>query len=457
MNNFSCILCVKIIFVKYGPLFTNVIFSVIMSFMLDIKFIKENPDIIKEAARKKHSNFKVEELLEAEGDRVFLIKEVDDMRAKQNGMNAKISGTSDMKERNDFIYEMKLLKDELQKKETRLEEVMKKWRSLMVQVPNVPDMSVPDGESDADNKEIKVWGEVTKFDFTPKNHFDLLMDLDMADLERGTKVSGFRGYFLKNDGFMLSMAIWQFCLDLLVKKGYSPLLAPALVKKEPFYGTGYLPQGEEDLYKTQDADYLAGTAEVGTMGFYMDETLPKELLPKKFVSFSPCFRREAGSHGKDTKGLIRLHEFYKVEQVILCEASHEESVKFHEEIRENSEEIMQKLGIPYRVVINCGGDLGQGQVKKYDIEAWVPGENKYRETHSISYFHDFQTRRLNTRYKDTDGKVKFAHSLNGTALATPRALVALVENFQNKDGSITIPEVLRPYMGGRSAIERPNK
>ncbi|HRY62251.1 MAG TPA: serine--tRNA ligase [Candidatus Paceibacterota bacterium] len=423
--------------------------------MLDIKFIKENPDLIKEAARKKHSNFKVEELIEADGDRVALIKEVDEIRAKQNAMNPKISSTSDMKERNDLIFQMKEIKDELQKKEARLEEVMKKWRSLMVQVPNVPDMSVPEGASDADNKEIKTWGNIAKFDFTPKSQHEILLDLDMVDFDRGIKVSGFRGYFLKNDGFLLSMAIWQFCIDSLVKKGYSPLLAPSLVKKEPFYGTGYLPQGEEDLYKTQDADYLAGTAEVGTMGFYMDEIVPKEILPKKFVSFSPCFRREAGSHGKDTKGLIRLHEFYKVEQVILCEASHEQSVKLHEELRENAEEIMQKLGIPYRVVINCGGDLGLGQVKKYDIEAWVPSEGKYRETHSISYFHDFQTRRLNTKYKDEDGKLKFAHSLNGTALATPRALVAIVENFQNADGSITIPEVLRPYMGGRTKIEKP--
>lgn len=420
--------------------------------MLDIKFIKENPDLIKEAARKKHINFKVEELLEADGDRVALIKEVDEIRAKQNAMNPKISGTSDMKERNDLIFQMKELKDELQKKEARLEEVMKKWRTLMLQVPNVPDMSVPEGASDAENKETKTWGDIKKFDFTPKSQHDILVDLDMVDFDRGVKVSGFRGYFLKNDGFLLSMAIWQFCVDLLTKKGYSPLLAPGLVKKEPFYGTGYLPQGEEDLYKTQDADYLAGTAEVGTMGLYMDETIPKEILPKKFVAFSPCFRREAGSHGKDTKGLIRLHEFYKVEQVILCEASHEESVKFHEELRENAEEIMQKIGIPYRVVINCGGDLGQGQVKKYDIEAWVPSEGKYRETHSISYFHDFQTRRLNTKYKDADGKLKFVHSLNGTALATPRALVAIVENFQNADGTITIPEVLRPYMGGRSII-----
>lgn len=422
--------------------------------MLDIKFIKENPELIKEAARKKHSKFKVEELIEVEGDRTFLIKEVDEMRAKQNAMNAKISSAQDMKVRNDFIFEMKELKDELQKKEARMEEVMKKWRALMVQVPNIPDMSVPEGDSDADNKEIKVWGEFPKFNFTPKSHIDLIKDLDIGDLDRGIKVAGFRGYFLKNDGMLLSMAIWQLCVSLLVKKGFTPILVPSLVKKEPFFGSGYLPQGEEDLYKTQDSDYLSGTAEVGTMGYYMDEVIPKEELPKKFVAFSPCFRREAGSHGKDTRGMIRLHEFYKVEQVILCEASHEESVKWHEVLLANAEEIMQVLKIPYRVVINCGADLGQGQVKKYDIEAWVPSEGKYRETHSISYFHDFQTRRLNTKYKDAEGKLRFTHSLNGTALATPRGIVSIIENFQNEDGSITIPEALRPYMGGRDKISK---
>ena len=209
----------------------------------------------------------------------------------------------------------------------------------------------------------------------------------------------------------------------------------------------YLPQSEEDLYKTQDGDYLAGTAEVGTMGYYMDEVLDRTKLPYKFISLSQCFRREAGSHGKDTKGIMRVHEFTKVEQVILCEADHQMSVKFHEELTVNSEEVLQALGIPYRVVVNCGGDLGLGQVKKHDIESWVPSEDTYRETHSASYFHDFQTRRLNIRYKDTDGKLKFVHSLNNTAVAVPRILISIVENFQQEDGSIKIPKPLIPFLG----------
>ena len=229
------------------------------------------------------------------------------------------------------------------------------------------------------------------------------------------------------------------------------MIVPSLIKRESFIGTGYLPQSEEDLYKTQDGEYLSGTAEVATMGYYMDEILDKKDFPIKVLAFSDAFRREAGSHGKDTKGILRVHEFYKFEQVVLCEASHTESVKYHEEVQVNTEEITQALGLPYRVVVNCGGDLGLGQVKKYDIEAWLPSENTYRETGSASYFHDFQTRRLNIRYRDDDGKLKFAHSLNNTALSG-RPLIMIVENYQQADGSIKIPEVLQSYMGDQTTI-----
>jgi seryl-tRNA synthetase len=253
---------------------------------------------------------------------------------------------------------------------------------------------------------------------------------------------------LKNDGARLVWALERFVQDRFMNRdGFTPLIVPSLVRREPFIGTGYLPQSEEDLYKTQDGDYLAGTAEVSSMGMYMEEVLDKKDLPIKFFSFSPCFRREAGSHGKDTKGVFRIHEFVKYEQVVLCEANHEESVKNHEALTANSEALLQELKLPYHVVVNCGGDLGLGQVKKYDIEAWMPSEKKYRETHSSSYFHDFQTRRLNIRYRDDDGTLKFVHSLNNTALAMPRILCQIVENNQRADGSITIPDVLQGYMG----------
>lgn len=420
--------------------------------MLDIKFIRENKELIAEASRKKRLDFNVEELLKIDDERVKLVISVDDLRRQQNEASDGIASASG-DEKIKLIDKISTVKVELQQKEEELKTVMKSWHSLMLLVPNVPDISVPEGDDDNSNQEVKVWGEYPKFDFTPKSHVELMTNLKLADFDRGTKVAGFRGYFLKNEAAELSLALWQYALKILREDGYTPLMAPVVDRPEMFMGTGYLPQGEEDLYKTQDGDYLAGTAEVPTMGYYFDEVVPTEHLPIKFAAFSPCYRREAGSHGKDTKGLIRVHEFYKVEQVVLCEANHGESVKYHEQILANAEKIMQGLEIPYHVVVNCTGDLGQGQVKKYDIEAWVPSENKYRETHSISYFHDFQTRRSNIRYKDSAGKTKFVHSLNGTALASPRILVSLLENNQQADGSILIPKVLQPYLGGRTVIK----
>jgi seryl-tRNA synthetase len=324
---------------------------------------------------------------------------------------------------------------------------MKEWQALMLAVPNIPDMSVPDGNSDADNLEVKVWGEKTSFPFEPKNHIEIMTKLGMLDLERGAKIHGFRGYFLTGDAVNLCFAIWNFALEFFQKKGFVPIIPPVIVRAINLYGSGYLPQGEEDLYKTQDGDYLVGTAEVPIMGLHGDEVLSSAELPKKYLGFSPCFRREAGAHGKDVHGLIRVNEFYKFEQVILCEANHEASVKYHEEVNRNTEEFIEALGIPYHTVVNCGADLGLGQVKKYDIELWVPKEGKYREIGSASYFHDFQCRRLNIRYRDAEGVMRYAHSLNATAIPTPRILVSLIENFQQPDGSIKIPEVLTKYMG----------
>lgn len=416
--------------------------------MLDIKFIRENKDIVIAGAKKKHIDVDVDALIKLDDRRRELQLQIDQKRAEQNAASAQIASARDDASRKALIAEMSGVKDSLKKAEDEMQDVLKDWRAMMVTVPNVPDISVPEGESDADNKEVRVWGEPASFEFEPKTHVDLMLDLDMADFERGSKVAGFRGYFLKGDGARLVWALERFVEDRFMhKEGFEPMIVPSLVRREPFMGTGYLPQSEEDLYKTQDSDYLAGTAEVATMGYFMDEIVDKSQLPMKFFSFSPCFRREAGSHGKDTKGVFRIHEFVKYEQVVLCEASHEESVKHHEEITANSEALLQELKLPYHVVINCGGDLGLGQVKKYDIEAWMPSERRYRETHSSSYFHDFQTRRLNIRYRDTDGSLKYVHSLNNTALAMPRILCQIVENYQNADGSVRIPDVLQPYMG----------
>lgn len=422
--------------------------------MLDIKFIRENKDLVALGAKKKHIDFDVEALIAADDKRRELLLSIEKKRSEQNEVSDKIIKVTDDAERSSMIAEMKTLKDELQKEEEELKNVMREWQLLMVSVPNIPDISVPEGLEDTDNMEIKKWGEIREFDFAPKSHVEIMTELDMVDFERGTKVAGFRGYFLKNDAVRLQFALWNFVQDFFrTQGGFTPLMVPSMVKRENFMGTGYLPQSEEDLYKTQDGEYLSGTAEVATMGYHMDEVLDKKNFPLKFLSFSPCFRREAGSHGKDTKGILRVHEFYKLEQVILCEASHAESVKLHEEINDLTEQIMQQLGLPYHVVVNCGGDLGLGQVKKYDIEAWLPSEGKYRETGSASYFHDFQTRRLNIRYRDDDGKMKFAHSLNNTALSG-RPLIMIVENYQQADGSIVIPPVLVPYMQGQTVISK---
>jgi seryl-tRNA synthetase len=363
----------------------------------------------------------------------------------QNSFNDKIVNANP-EEKKALVEEMQNLKNELKKIEEEHKVVMHEWQALMLRVPNIPDISVPEGDSDENNFEIRAWGEKTELK-NPKDHIALMESLDMVDFERGTKVSGFRGYFLKNAGAMLEFALWQYFLSALNKKGFTPMIVPSLVNRQTLFGTGYLPQGEDDLYKTQDGDYLAGTGEVASMAYFSGEILNKKDLPKKIVAFSPCFRREAGSHNKDTKGLIRVHEFFKLEQIVLCEANHTTSVDFHEELTKNVEILLQELKLPYRVVVNCGGDLGLGQVKKYDIEVYMPSQNKYRETHSASYFHDFQTRRLNIKYKDENGNNLYAHSLNNTLVATPRFIACIVENYQNEDGSITVPEVLVPYMG----------
>ena len=421
--------------------------------MLDIKFIRENSDLIRLAATKKHLSFNVDELIVLDTKRLELLKSIEELRSQQNASSDAIMKALP-EERNGLIDSMRRVKDDLKVKEDEMEEVMKNWRILMLAVPNIPDMSVPDGGSDADNLEVKKWGAIPTFSFTPMDHILLMEGGDMVDFERGTKTSGFRGYFLKNDGAMLEMAVWQYVMFRWQKKGFTPMLVPSLVKREALLGTGYLPQGEDDLYKDGN-DYMAGTGEVATMFYHSDEVLDVAELPKKYIVWSPCFRKEAGSHGKDVKGLVRVHEFYKCEQVVLCEASHELSVTHHEEIRTHSEQMMEELGIPYHTVVNCGGDLGQGQVKKYDIEAWMPSQEKYRETHSASYFHDFQTRRLNIRYKDADGKLRYVHSLNNTAAATPRLVTAIIENYQQADGTVKVPEVLVPFMGGQTVIGKP--
>jgi seryl-tRNA synthetase len=421
--------------------------------MLDIKFIRENKDIVQTGAKKKHIDVNISKLIELDDKRLEILKEVEELRREINKVSNTISRDQNGAEKMQLIEEMRVVKEDIKKKEEKLKKITDDWQKLMLQVPNVPDMSVPEGDSDADNKEIKVWGEKSEFTFEPKDHIEIMTNLKMVDIDRGIKVHGFRGYFLTGDGAVLCFAIWNYAMEFFTTRGFMPIIPPVIVRKQNLYGTGHLPGDTEDYYVTQDGDTLAGTAEIPITGMYQGEILDKNLLPIKKLGFSACFRREAGSHGRDVKGLIRVHEFYKLEQVVICEANHEISVKFHEEINRNIEEFIESLNIPYHTVINCGGDLGLGQVKKYDVELWVPKEEKYREIGSASYFHDFQCRRFNIRYKDEDGKIRYAHSLNATAIPTPRILVSLVENYQQADGSVMIPEVLRKYMGGKEFIK----
>ena len=421
--------------------------------MLDIKFIRENQKLVEKAAGLKGIKFDLERLLKVDDKRKALLLTTEEKRAEQKVASNSIV-KSDSKEREEILEKMKTLKVSLEKEEKELEEVLKEWRTLMLEVPNVPDASVPEGKSEADNKVLKTWGNRPEFNFEPKDHIELMTELKMVDFERGTKVHGFRGYFLKNSGAMLSWAIWNYSRDFFLGKGFDLFLPPVIVHKNFLYGTGHLPGGAEDIFQTQDDQYLAGTAEIPMMAYHAVEIIEKEDLPLRYLAFSPCFRREAGSYSKDVKGLIRVHEFFKLEQLVLCEASHEESVKYHEELNRNTEEFIESLGIPYQQVVISTGDLKGAHVKSYDTELWVPKEGKYREIASASYYHDFQTRRFNTRYRDTDGKIKYVHSLNATAIPTPRILVSLVENFQEADGSIKIPEVLQLYMNGLSRIKK---
>jgi len=414
--------------------------------MLDIKYIRENKEKVKEAVQKKKISFDVDYLLDLDLKRRELLQAVEEKNAMKNQANQRIKEAETQEQRDMLIGQMKELDRNSDNEEEEYKKIKEEFDELMLLVPNVPDESVPTGDSDEDNKEIKTWGEIPMFDFAIKDHVQLAKDLDLVDFERGAKVAGFRGYYLKREAFQLSMAIMNYATDILMKNGFIPMHAPSLVNEKIMKGTGYLPQAKDEVYQTTDGMYLAGTSEVSVMGYHSDEILKEEDLPIKYMGFSPCFRTEIGSYGKDTQGILRVHEFMKIEQVVLCINDKEESVRLHEEITRNAEEILQGLNIPYHVVVNCTGDLGLGQVKKYDIECWVPSQEKYRETHSSSYFFDFQTRRLNIRYKDRNGDIKFAHSLNNTGIATPRILIPLLENNQRSDGSIAIPEALHKYL-----------
>jgi seryl-tRNA synthetase len=412
--------------------------------MLDIQYIRDHADELKTAITNKQFNPDiVDEVLRVDKQRRELIIQVEELRKKSNEHTRSVQG----KPTPEQIEYGRQLKAQLQDVEPQLRQVEETFLDLMLQVPNPAAHDVPVAPDESGNQEIFQWGEKRTFDFEPKTHEVLAEELDLFDSKRGVKVGGRRAYFLKNDLVLLEMAVQQFAMKHMVDKGFTPMSVPWMANFDIFTGTGYFPWGKEDHYRTQDDQGLIGTSEVSMTAYHKDEILNEKDLPVKMVALSPCFRREVGSYGKDTQGFFRVHQFQKIEQVVYTIADEEVTRQMHDEMRRNAEEILQALNLPYHVLLMCTGDIGAGQRKKYDIETWFPGQNAYRETHSDSYFNDFQARRLNIRYRAKDGNLKHVYTLNNTVVATPRLLAAILENYQQADGSIEIPEVLKPFMG----------
>lgn len=414
--------------------------------MLDINYIRENLEKIKKSVEARKADMDLDKLLTLDTQRREFIENVDALRAKRNEAAKNESLRASSAPQNKDIEVGKKIKEELKGLESELKKIEEDWNKLMLFVPNILFDEVPIGDA-SQNKVIKKSGELPKFNFKVRDHIELGKMLDIIDFDRGVKIGGFRGYFLKNEGAKLHWAVLNFALDHLVQKGFSPVVPPVINRRFALVGGGQFPWGEEDTYKVADEDFLVGTAEIPLMAMHSDETFEAKDLPKKFVGMSACFRTEIGSYGKDTKGLYRVHEFYKVEQVILCKSDEKESLGYFEDLQDNSEEILQHLGLPYQVICLSSQDMGKKAVLTYDIETWMAAREGYGETHSNSICLDFQTRRLKIRYKDKDGNVKYCHALNNTAIASPRILIALLENFQTEDGSIKIPEVLQKYTG----------
>jgi seryl-tRNA synthetase len=425
--------------------------------MVDIKQIRENIPKFITACKAKNFNVDISSLItiydKLRRDKVRL----QSIATEKNelGKNVPISNENT---KNYLLNRLSTLKEEESKINKEIKELQPQFDELMLQVPQPADDDVPPGKDDTENTEIRKEGQIRQFDFEPKDHVQLGLALSMIDVERGVKLAGTRNYFLKGDGAMLHWAVLRFAMDHMVGKGYVPLSVPLLMKDEAMRGTGYYPGSEEQTYRMEkDQLNLVGTAEVPLTAYRMGEILDAAELPLKYIALSSCFRREAGAAGKDTYGLYRIHQFDKVEQVVICENSAEQSRKFHEEILANAEAVMKALELPYRVVNVCTGDLGRGQAKKFDIEAWMPSRGGYCETHSASKFYEFQARRMNLRYKEPATKKNlFCHTLNNTVIASPRILIPIMELYQNSDGSITVPKVLRPYMNGKEIITKPS-
>ena len=417
--------------------------------MLDIKFIRQNPDIIKEGCRKKQVKVDIDRLFEVDKKRREVLQALEDMRAQKNKSSKEISGTKVEKEKQKIILKMRELDKNSDRLNGDLKELNEEFKKLMFQIPNLPLADVPVGENEKDNVVLKEVGEKPKFDFEPKDYLELAERLDLIDVKRAAKIAGSRSGFLKRELVLIEFALIKLAFDTLMKEGFIPILPPVMLKPEMAKGTGYFEAAdiEEAYFLPKDNLFLIGTAEQSLLTMHTDEIFDEKELPRRYLGFSTCFRREAGSYGKDTKGIFRVHQFDKAEMFSFTKP--EDSIKEHQFFLEIEEKLMLALKIPYRVVNICTGDLGRPAAAKYDIEAWLPSENRYRETHSTSNCTDFQARRLNIRYRDLKTKkLEFVHTVNGTAFSQ-RPILAIIENYQQKDGKILIPEVLQKYLSFR--------
>ncbi|MDF2577228.1 MAG: serS [Chlamydiales bacterium] len=417
--------------------------------MLDLKFIRENPDMIRKAIELKNAPCDLDKLLQLDAQVLDLKRKIENLQASKNA-NAKQVAQAKSEERASLIENGKKIGTDIEQIKPQLQEAEAELKNLLWLVPNIPSEKAPIGKDDSENVEIKRWGNIPQFNFSPLDHVQILEKHNWADLERIANVCGSRTYCLKGDMVLLEMAILNFALAKLVEKKFTLITVPALAREAALYGTGHFPTGKDQVYHLpEDNLYLSGTAEVPVNSLHSGETLTEAQLPMLYGGYSPCFRREAGSAGRDVRGLIRVHQFMKVEQYIICKNDPEESAYWHMQLLQTAEELMQDLELPYRIVECCTGDMGLGKVRMFDIEGWVPSEGKYRETHSCSSLHDWQARRTNLRYRDKDGVMQFCHTLNNTAIATPRILVPFLENHQQQDGSIFVPEKLRKYLNDR--------
>jgi len=429
--------------------------------MLDIKFIRENQDLIKKAIAAKKIKLDLDHLLALDEKRKKIQAQTDQLREQRNTLAKK---SQQGKPTPEIIAAGKKLKEDIAAQENELAKIVDEYEDLMVKVPTPPSPDTPPGRDERDNVEVERNGKIPDFAFTAKDYISLAKNLDLLDLERGVKVAGYRGYYVKNEAVLLQMGLMMFALEKLISRGFTPIIPPTLVKEFVLFGSGYFSgrvynKEIDEIYQVANEDkdesgefrkenkFLIGTAEPSLLAYYSGEVLPEEKLPIKFCGFSQCYRSEIGSYGKDTKGIYRVHEFMKVEQVVICPADLSMAESLHAEMIGLSKELHEDLGLPYRQIQICSGDMSAGKYKMFDLEVWIPSRQGYGESGSASNFLDWQARRLDVRYKSGTGEKKYVYMLNNTALASARMLIAIMENYQNADGSITVPEVLRRYVG----------